>query len=425
MKAFVLLTLVLAYHRADAGLVTSPRLPPIRRGAAMRNSAPRAQQSWAPALTPVEELLDDLVEVRLLRPADNPDSANVQFNLWAAAGLNPIYKVSGGITGEPSFTSLFTHATWTKYTGKPPFRRWMRALATWKYSTIFAGVWPIAVMSAGWAYLIAAFATSLPRVSAVPSTLMGTALGLLLVFRTTNTYQRLAEARALWGRAVFLCREVAQSVATALTYAGGLPQKASATAAAARVGRLVVAYAYELNAKLTGIADGSGGTRDLVPGERDDVLRALLPESEASWVAAQRSRPLVLLGALRRELHKQWEVGNLPPHLHRKLDEDVRELDLVVGGCERLFSSPVPPTMSRHTLRSLALWLLALPFALKGTMAPGTVAMSAFATAYVYVGIEELGVQVEQPFELIPMTRICAIVTANVEEAFSAPPDTK
>jgi predicted membrane chloride channel (bestrophin family) len=162
-----------------------------------------------------------------------------------------------------------------------------------------------------------------------------------------------------------------------------------------------------------------------VPGERDDVLRALLPESEASWVAAQRSRPLVLLGALRRELHKQWEVGNLPPHLHRKLDEDVRELDLVVGGCERLFSSPVPPTMSRHTLRSLALWLLALPFALKGTMAPGTVAMSAFATAYVYVGIEELGVQVEQPFELIPMTRICAIVTANVEEAFSAPPDTK
>ena len=47
-------------------------------------------------------------------------------------------------------------------------------------------------------------------------------------------------------------------------------------------------------------------------------------------------------------------------------------------------------------------------------MAPGTVAMSAFATAYVYVGIEELGVQVEQPFELIPMTRICAIVTAIV-----------
>ena len=33
MKAFALLAIVLAYHRADAGLVTSPRLPPIRRGA--------------------------------------------------------------------------------------------------------------------------------------------------------------------------------------------------------------------------------------------------------------------------------------------------------------------------------------------------------------------------------------------------------
>ena len=132
-----------------------------------------------------------------------------------------------------------------------------------------------------------------------------------------------------------------------------------------------------------------------------------------------------VLGAIRRTLQGEFRKGRLPWHVHQKLEHDVGELGLVVGGCERLFSSPVPPTMSRHTLRSLALWLLALPFALKGTMAPGTVAMSAFATAYVYVGIEELGVQVEQPFELIPMTRICAIVTANVEEAFSAPPDTK
>ena len=112
-------------------------------------------------MTSVEQLLDDLVEVRLLRPADKPDRKNVQFQLWQAAGLNPIYKVSGGVTGEPSFTSLFTHTTWTKYTGKPPLRRWLRTIATWRYSTIFAGVWPIAVLAAGWAYLIAAFATNL------------------------------------------------------------------------------------------------------------------------------------------------------------------------------------------------------------------------------------------------------------------------
>ena len=34
-------------------------------------------------------------------------------------------------------------------------------------------------------------------------------------------------------------------------------------------------------------------------------------------------------------LHKQFREGNLPPHVHRKFEEDVRELDLVVGGCEQ------------------------------------------------------------------------------------------
>ena len=42
--------------------------------------------------------------------------------------------------------------------------------------------------------------------------------GLLLVFRSNTTYQRLDEARRLWGRAVFLCREIAQNAATALLF---------------------------------------------------------------------------------------------------------------------------------------------------------------------------------------------------------------
>ena len=51
------------------------------------------------------------------------------------------------------------------------------------------------------------------------------------------------------------------------------------------------------------------------------------------------------------------------------MEEDVRELDLVVGSCERLFSSPLPPTMSRHIVRCLQLWLVGFPFVLAGTMA--------------------------------------------------------
>ena len=117
-----------------------------------------------------------------------------------------------------------------------------------------------------------------------------------------------------------------------------------------------------------------------------------------------------------------WQAGNLPAHLHYKLEEDLRALDTVVGGCERLFSSPLPPTMSRHVIRSLVLWLIGLPLVLAGTMAPLATAGWVFVTSYIIVGIEEVGVQVEQPFEIVPMTRICNVIMFNLCEAFQEVP---
>ena len=49
--------------------------------------------------------------------------------------------------------------------------------------------------------------------------------------------------------------------------------------------------------------------------------------------------------------------GTRDPHRRSR----PQELDRATAACERLFSSPIPPTMSRHGMRSLTLWLLALP----------------------------------------------------------------
>jgi putative membrane protein len=68
-----------------------------------------------------------------------------------------------------------------------------------------------------------------------------------------------------------------------------------------------------------------------------------------------------------------------------------------VTRCERLFSSPIPPNMARHGMRSLVLQLLLLPVVLAGTMPPLAVAATVAVTSYIYVGIDELGVQAEPP----------------------------
>ena len=191
------------------------------------------------AVRPVlEELSAQLAAVRALRPSDQ--SPEVQMSLWRAAGLNPVYKVSGIISGEPSYTRLFDHKMWKQYTGRPPFRRWFAAIRTWRHSTILTALWPIMLAASAWAFLVASLPTRwLPRTAAGPHGLIGSAIGLLLVFRTNNTYQRLSEARLLWGRAVFLCREIAQNAATALLFDPDVPCPTEAKRAAADTCRYV------------------------------------------------------------------------------------------------------------------------------------------------------------------------------------------
>ena len=86
---------------------------------------------------------------------------------------------------------LFTHETWKEYTGKPILERWLAILRTWPYSTVLRAVSPISALASVWAFAIASLPRALlPRTSPVPMSLMGTALGLLLVFRTNNSYLR-------------------------------------------------------------------------------------------------------------------------------------------------------------------------------------------------------------------------------------------
>ena len=54
------------------------------------------------------------------------------------------------------------------------------------------------------------------------------------------------------------------------------------------------------------------------------MMQAVLPSAEAEWIARGRSRPLLLLGCMRRVLHTQLRAGTLEPIVYRKLDEDLK-----------------------------------------------------------------------------------------------------
>lgn len=274
------------------------------------------------------------------------EAKEAQIALWKMIDRDPSLYVSGLRSSEPSFTRLFSHDTWEKYTGRRPLVRWLVITQTWRFSTVLRAVFPIVSIASIWAYIVTSLpAALLPRTSPVPMSLMGTALGLLLVFRTNNSYLRLIEARKLWSTMLIHFREISQTVATALLWDKEVGRKPEARNGAARVALYLAGFAWELRARLMGGA---------IAKDRS-VLDVIYPPTEATFVASQRVRPLQLLSDLRRELHDQctsdapkrkWTsfpastsrshlvvsrpiadtYGHLPAHIHRKVEEDLREL---------------------------------------------------------------------------------------------------
>merc|ERR1719453_1848054 len=72
-------------------------------------------------------------------------------------------------------------------------------------------------------------------------------------------------------------------------------------------------------------------------------------------------------------------------------------------------------------MRSLMLWLCTMPLCLAGTLPPAAIAACIASTSYIYFGIDELGVQVEQPFKILPLWQLCHLTQFNIEEALASP----
>ena len=58
------------------------------------------------------------------------------------------------LSREPSFRRLFTHETWFRYTGQPPFQRWFRSLYLWRYSTVSRAVFPCVALAFAWSMAV-------------------------------------------------------------------------------------------------------------------------------------------------------------------------------------------------------------------------------------------------------------------------------
>lgn len=227
--------------------------------------------------------------------------------------------------------------------------------------------------------------------------LIGVALGLLLVFRTNASYDRFWEGRKLWGGIVNETRNLARISLTLL--------HDQAPALHAELVRWTVVWCYASMTHLRGKVELGHATEQLPP----EVVKK---------VAAAQHIPLAIALRMTALLEEARQRGLLSDWKFYYADQNVQLLIDYLGGCERIHKTPLPFAYVVHLRRALLLYCFSLPFALVESLGWGTIA-GVFAIAYILFGIEEIGVEIEDPFGLddndLPLEGICETIQRNLE----------
>jgi predicted membrane chloride channel (bestrophin family) len=235
-----------------------------------------------------------------------------------------------------------------------------------------------------------------------------TAIAILAGFRLNASYGRYEECRIFWGDTNNTIRDLAGET---MMYMKDEDQRA-------RMLKLCKAYPVALMFHLNGKGCHHSMKRktpvsppfaDRLHAEFQAELRDIYSDGkdEADFVRLSdvkykgANTPLEVLTCMRETIAAS--IGTVDAILVRSMDEQCQRLCGAFGASERVLRTPLPTGFTRHSSRLLALWSSTLPLALYPAMGPWLTIPTALLTAYAVLGIEDIGVQLEEPFDVLPL----------------------
>jgi len=229
-----------------------------------------------------------------------------------------------------------------------------------------------------------------------PFTLFGIALALFLGFRNSASYDRFWEGRRLWGSLLNTSRNLTRQIHT-------LPTKVSDVRNTALFVNHLIALAYTLKHQLRGTDPAA-------------ELDRLLPASLAIRVKAARYKPQLLI----REMGHWVQMARHRSHIdnisQQSIDNNLDQLTDILGGCERIVSTPIPYSYSVLLHRTVYVYCFLLPLGLVDSLGWMTPIIVVFI-AYTYVALEAIADELENPFGLLPNDLALDALCHNLENA--------
>lgn len=297
---------------------------------------------------------------------------------------------------EATYAILWGRREWELHTSRD---RYLQVLLRWPWSKLARGLAPTLALLATWSYVV--WRKHL-TVTANGLGFLASPIGLLLAFRVNSCVARFHAAREIWGTMTYTARNLASTLSSCSPHEIDASTRASCL-------RYLVAYAWCAKA-----ASAFDDPATLAP-----LLEALLEAEDARDVAAARKPALKVLSLLKRATVALPIEGS---HVQKGVYAAISDLDRLYGGIERLLSTPLAPMYMRHYQRGLLLWLAMLPCGLvkAGCTTAAKLALVVVSVSYLMLGIDEIGIQIEQPFAVMPVHALAAGLTRDVTDALAA-----
>lgn len=242
------------------------------------------------------------------------------------------------------------------------------------------------------------------QLNPAPFTLFGIALAIFLGFRNNVSYDRFWEGRKLWGALLNTTRSLARQAQT-------LSDLPDGNNAANRFVNLLIAFTYCCKHQLRNTDASEDLDRLLGTADRERFIYAtyipnLLVLEMGSWLKALRTNQ------------------QIDPLLAANIDHNFNALSDIIGGCERIASTPIPYTYKVLLHRTVYIYCFLLPFGFVdslGWMMPLIVTF----IAYTFVALEAVADELEDPFGTEPndlaLNALCAMIENTLREMQGEP----
>ena len=237
------------------------------------------------------------------------------------------------------------------------------------------------------------------NLSTVPFSLIGIALAVFLGFRNSASYDRYWEGRKLWGQMLNETRSLTREALT-------LPRSGDAAATRERareLAGLLAALPHALRHQL----------RSTDP--RAD-LEARLPPVLFERVMASRFRPATLMLCASEWVQREAREGRLDGYAVLAFEHNLNGISDVIGGCERIVSTPLPFAYTVMIHRTVYFFCALLPFGLVDSIGALTPVFAVFV-AYAFMAHEAIASQIEDPFGTEDNDLALNMMSAGIEVA--------